>query len=145
MLLSHITRVISIVLIIGLALPIQAETDPDSLFQQAQASFDAEQYQTALSQIEQAVALVPGNSSYHHLLGKCYGRLAKQANPLTALSLAKKTRKALEKAVELDGNNVDALQDLMKYYQQAPGFLGGSKDKAAKIQERLETIETAPG
>ncbi|HEY5573594.1 MAG TPA: hypothetical protein VIK64_11315, partial [Anaerolineales bacterium] len=76
---------------------------------------------------------------------KCYGRLAEQSNFLAAYSLAKKTRKALERAVELDGNNVNALQDLMEYYRQAPGFLGGSKEKAAKIQERLETINTAPG
>ena len=145
MLLSLTNRVIIIILLTGLVPTIRAETDPDSLFQQAQASYDAAQYQAALAKIEQAVALAPDNSSYHHLLGKCYGRLAEQSNPLTAFSLAKKTRKSLERAVELDRNNINALKDLMQYYRQAPGFLGGSQKKADKIQEILDASDIAPG
>ena len=121
------------------------ETDPGDLFQQAQASYEAAQYQSSLAQIQQAIALDPDNSSYYHLLGKCYGRLAEHANPLLAYSLAKKTRKALEKAVELDGRNIRALQDLMQYYLQAPGFLGGGQQKAEKIQKILKDIETSKG
>ena len=143
--LKCIGQIIVVSLLAGLVLTCRAETEAEKLFQQAQASYDAEQYDSALTKVQQAVAMVPDNSSFQHLLGKCYGRLAEQSNFLAAYSLAKKTRKALERAVELDGNNVNALQDLMEYYRQAPGFLGGSKEKAAKIQERLETINTAPG
>ena len=143
--LKCIGQIIVVSLLAGLVLTCRAETEAEKLFQQAQASFDAAQYQAALAKIEQAVALAPDNSSYHHLLGKCYGRLAEQSNPLTAFSLAKKTRKALERAVELDRNNINALKDLMQYYQQAPGFLGGSKKKADKIQEILEANDIAPG
>ena len=141
-----VVRIIFLIAVTGLMqTPRAEETDPDNLFQQAQVSYEAARYQSALTQIQQAVALDPANSSYYHLLGKCYGRLAEHANPLLAYILAKKTRKALEKAVELDGHNVSALQDLMQYYLQAPGFLGGGQHKAEKIQKILKDIETSQG
>ena len=36
-----------------------------------------------------------------------------------------------EKSVELDGKNLEAINDLFSYYLEAPGFLGGGLDKAA--------------
>jgi hypothetical protein len=54
--------------------------------------------------------------------------------------MAKKTRKEFEKAVELDEKNYNALEDLMQYYLEAPGFLGGSKKKANEIEKRLNQI-----
>jgi len=132
-------------LIMNMVQPARADTTADGLRQQAEASYSAGDYQSALDRIQQAVALEPANSGFQHLLGKCYGRLAERANPLSAYSLAKKTRAALEKAVELDSSNVEALKDLMEYYRQAPGFLGGSKEKANQIQQKLADIQTSPG
>jgi hypothetical protein len=42
--------------------------------------------------------------------------------------------------VELEPHNVAALTDLMKYYKQAPRFLGGSARKAEEISNRLEKL-----
>jgi TolA-binding protein len=39
-------------------------------------------------------------------------------------------RAEFERAVALDGNNVSARSDLTEYYLEAPGFLGGDKNKA---------------
>jgi hypothetical protein len=33
----------------------------------------------------------------------------------------------------------------MQYYQEAPGFLGGSKKKAEEISERLKTLPRNSG
>ncbi|MCZ6525509.1 MAG: hypothetical protein O6928_02975 [Gammaproteobacteria bacterium] len=114
-----------------------AEPDADFLFNQAQALYDMNDYEHALTPIKQAVSLAPEESDYHHLLAKCYGKLAENSNWFKALSLARKTHSSLEKAVNLDRNNVSALKDLMKYYRQAPGFLGGDKDKADEIERFL--------
>ncbi len=123
---------------------VAAKIAPDTLFRQALENYQAKQYEVALEQIQQAIEMAPEVSNYHHLLGKCYGRLAEKSNFLQAISLTKKTRKALEKAVELDQSNISALRDLMEYYRRAPGFLGGSKEKAAKI-ERMLTENELPG
>ena len=54
---------------------------------------------------------------------------------------AEKSKESLERAVELDPENVAALTDLMKYYKRAPGFLGGSDEKAREISKRLEKLK----
>jgi tetratricopeptide (TPR) repeat protein len=45
--------------------------------------------------------------------------------------------------VELDTSNVDARSDLAEYYLEAPGFLGGSKDKARAQAEQLATYNAS--
>ena len=74
--------------------------------------------------------LDPQNSSYHLWLGRAMGRKAEEANPFTAFRLARKVKTEFERAVALDGNNLSARSDLSEYYLEAPGFLGGDKNKA---------------
>lgn len=97
-------------------------------------------YAGAARAFERAVAQAPGVAAYHRALGRAYGRLAEDANWLTAISLARKTRASLERAVELDGTDVRALSDLRDYYAQAPSFLGGGKDRAKRIARRIERL-----
>ena len=118
-----------------------AQDDAVLFFKQAQTSYDAGQYSETLSFIKQAVNLDPEQSDYHHLLGNCYGKLAENSNWFKAVPLAKKTHRSLERAVELDSENIGALQDLMQYYRIAPGFLGGNKDKANEIERILAGVE----
>jgi tetratricopeptide (TPR) repeat protein len=118
-----------------------SETEIETSFEQGIAFFKKEHYSTAKDIFEKLVALEPQNSNFHHWLGKCYGRIAETASWLKAISLAKKTRKEFEMAVELDEKNFDALEDLIQYYLEAPGFLGGSKKKAKEIENRQKHIE----
>jgi tetratricopeptide (TPR) repeat protein len=39
----------------------------------------------------------------------------------------------------LDPDNLDARDDLLEYYLQAPGFLGGGKDKARALVEEIRS------
>ena len=90
---------------------------------------------------ERAVAAGPDSSRLHHWLGKAYGRRAETSNPLFAPGLASKARQSFEKAVSLDGKNIEAINDLFSYYIEAPGFLGGGLDKAAGLTKRIEAID----
>ncbi|MGY8815763.1 MAG: tetratricopeptide repeat protein [Gammaproteobacteria bacterium] len=117
-----------------------SETEIGTSFEQGTALYEKEDYYSAKDIFEKLVALEPKNSDLHHWLGKCYGRIAETASWIKAMSMAKKTRKAFEKAVALDEKNIDALEDLMQYYLEAPGFLGGSKKKANEIEKRLNQI-----
>jgi tetratricopeptide (TPR) repeat protein len=98
-------------------------------------------YKKSAEFFERAVAAAPGNSGLHHWLGKAYGRRAETSNPLFAPGLASKARQSFEKAVELDGSNGEAVNDLFSYYLEAPGFLGGGLDKAANLATRIKTID----
>jgi len=86
---------------------------------------------------EAAAKLDPKNSQYYLWLGRAYGREAQQANVLRQPGLAKKTRTAWERSIELDPENLDARSDLIQYYVQAPGFLGGSTAKALEQAEEI--------
>ncbi len=84
----------------------------------------------AVDHFEKAVSLNPRSSEYYDWLGKAYGTQAENASKLKQAFLAKKTKSAWEKAIALDPDNIGAREDIIQYYLLAPGFLGGSKDKA---------------
>jgi tetratricopeptide (TPR) repeat protein len=92
--------------------------------------FQLELWDNSMHMAEKALALDPQNSSYHLWLGRAMGRKAEDANPFTAFGLARKVKIEFERAVALDANNLPARSDLSEYYLEAPGFLGGDKNKA---------------
>ena len=113
----------------------------EELYRQAELEYRERNYDEAVTLLQQAITEAPAVARYHHLLGKCFGRMAQTAGPFRALSLATSTRREFEKAVELDGENIEALQDLMEYYREAPGFLGGSREKADEIAKKLARLQ----
>jgi tetratricopeptide (TPR) repeat protein len=117
-----------------------ADTD-DEQFLRGKDYYYAGEYEAAIRAFTEATATAPEISAYHHWLGRSYGQLAKNSGLLRAYSLSRKTREALEHAVELDNENTEAMTDLIKYYEQAPSFLGGGQEKAEKLRNRLEELE----
>lgn len=79
---------------------------------------------------EKAVKLNPNSSTYWDWLGRAYGNQAATVSKFRLPFLAPKVKGAFERAVALDPNNIDAREDVIQYYLRAPGFLGGSKQKA---------------
>jgi tetratricopeptide (TPR) repeat protein len=103
------------------------------------------EFKKASEVYEQAVAADPANAEYEHWLAKAYGKRAETSSPFTAPGLASKARQHFEKAVELNPKDKDAISDLFEYYLQAPGFLGGGLDKAARIAESIGALDPAEG
>ena len=100
-------------------------------------------YKAAAASFRQAIEAAPQDSSLHHWLGKCYGRIAENGNWFTALSHAGKTLKQFRKAVELDADNYEALRDLIDYLETAPAFMGGNRPEAKDLRRRLEVLRYA--
>jgi tetratricopeptide (TPR) repeat protein len=111
----------------------------------AKTYFETQQHDAAIASAERAVALEPQNSVYHEWLGKVYGEKAEHAGMFSGLSLAKKTRREFEKAVELDGRNFSARQALIEFDCSAPGIVGGGEDKAAPHIAKLASMDAAEG
>ncbi len=103
------------------------------------------QYDAAVSSAEKAVAINPKNSDYHRWLGEAYGAKADHASMLSAYSLARKTQKEFQAAVDLDAHNFDAQQDLIEYDCTAPGMVGGGEEKAQPLIEKLMAMDPAEG
>jgi tetratricopeptide (TPR) repeat protein len=87
-------------------------------------------YEQAIVWLEKAVKLDDGNSNYHLWLGQAYGIKAQRAGLLKKGSAAKHVQREFERAVALNPDNLEARFGLLQFYQMAPGFMGGSKDKA---------------
>jgi tetratricopeptide (TPR) repeat protein len=95
--------------------------------------------------LEKAAALAPDSSEIHLWLGRAYGRRAETSNLLSAPGHASRARQYFEKAAQLDPHNLEAQSDLLEYYLEAPGFLGGGLDKAAATAAQMGRINPAEG
>lgn len=82
---------------------------------------------------ERAVKMNPKSAVYYDWLGRAYGTQARGASIFRLPSLARKTKAALETALALDPDNLDVRDDLLVFYGQAPGFVGGSREKAREM------------
>ena len=107
------------------------------------AYFSMGDWDHGISACEKAVALEPHNSRYHMWLGRIYGEKADGSNFFSAASLAGKVRTEFETAVRLDPNNVDARSDLGEFYLEAPGIVGGGRDKAEAQVQVLAALDPA--
>jgi tetratricopeptide (TPR) repeat protein len=90
-------------------------------------------YKTAIDDLGKAVQLEPGVSDHYLWLGRAWGRRAETSVFFMAVKYASETRKNFEKAVQLNPANMEAVNDLLSFYLDAPGFLGGGVDQATKL------------
>ena len=119
-----------------------APQDPSLHYWLARSSYELGIYDTAVRAAEDACRLNPQSSDFQMWLGRAYGR---KAEIESSFFLARKTRRALETAVKLDGNNIAARRNLAEYYTEAPWFLGGSKDKARQQVDAIAALNPLEG
>src|SRR5258708_39099160 len=93
----------------------------------------------AVHECQLAASSDPASSDNQLWLGRAYGFKASHANPLSALSLAVKVRLAFERAVQLDPENIHAINDLGEFYVGAPSLVGGGLDKARALAARMQS------
>ena len=107
------------------------------------AYFSLGQWDRGIANCEKAVALAPNNSDFHLWLGRIYGQKADKSPFMIAAGLARRVRDEFEAAVRLSPQNVDARTDLAEFYLEAPGLVGGGRDKAEKQANSLRRLDPA--
>ena len=107
--------------------------------------YELRDYSRAMSSLERATQLAPDRSEYHDWYGKASGRRAQEANPFSAFSLARKTHRAFQTAVQLAPTNIEAQRDLIRYLLNAPGFLGGGEQESLKQIQALSVVDAVDG
>lgn len=126
----------------------EAATDPNNgeiHLLLAMSYYEMQRHDEAVNSAERAVATDPKNSRYHEWLGRAYGAKAEHASWFSALSLARKTRKEFETAVQFDSMNFSARQALVEYDCSAPGIAGGGEDKAQREIREIAALDAAEG
>jgi tetratricopeptide (TPR) repeat protein len=116
-------------------------SDAESYNLLCRAYFSLEDWNRAIAAGEKAVSLDPGNSRYHLWLGRGYGEKADKSNFLSATGLAGKLRGEFETAVQLSPNDAEARTDLAEFYLEAPGIMGGGRERAEAQAERLLPLD----
>jgi tetratricopeptide (TPR) repeat protein len=121
----------------------RSPTDAESYNLLCRAYFMLDEWDRGIAACEHAKNLDPQNSLYFLWLGRIYGEKADRAGFLSAAGLAKKVRTNLERAVALNPKSWDARTDLAEFYLEAPGIVGGGKDKAREQAEALMPLNPA--
>jgi tetratricopeptide (TPR) repeat protein len=117
--------------------------DAESYNLLCRAHFMLEEWDRAIAACDRAVLLEPQNSRYHLWLGRAYGEKADRAGFLSAAGMVKRVHGEFERAVELDPKSWEARTDLAEFYLEAPGMVGGGKDKARAQAQQLMSLKPA--
>src|SRR5712692_138725 len=120
-----------------------APNDAESYNLLCRAYVALEDWNRGIAACEKAVSLDPGNSRYHLWLGRSYGEKADKSNFLSAAGLAGKLRKDFETAVQLSPNDAEMRTDLAEFYLEAPGIVGGGRDRAEAQAQQLDALDPA--
>jgi tetratricopeptide (TPR) repeat protein len=107
------------------------------------AHFELGAWDAGIPACEKAVALDANNGLYHLWLGRSYGEKADRVSFFSAAGLAKKVRTEFERAVQFSPNSWQTRTDLAEFYLEAPGIVGGGKDKARAQAESLMPLNPA--
>jgi tetratricopeptide (TPR) repeat protein len=120
----------------------QQPQDPRLYHWLSRCFLELSDYERAVADAERAVKLEPRNAEYHLWLGRAYGRKADRAR---SFWLARKVRREFEESVRLDPANIEARSDLLEFYTEAPGIVGGGKEKAREQAEAIAALDPLEG
>jgi len=121
----------------------RAPDDAGSFNLLCRAYFMMDEWDRGIQACEHARNLDPQNSLYQLWLGRIYGEKADRAGFFSAAGLVRKVRSSFERAVELDPKSWEARTDLAEFYLEAPGIVGGGKDKAREQAQQLLALNPA--
>lgn len=102
-------------------------------------------WESALKHAERCVAAEPNNARYQYAWGAANGLAALRSGVLSKFGHAKKCLAAYQRAAELDPQNLQYHWALLNYYQQAPGFAGGSVELAYAQAAEIAKIDPMSG
>ena len=119
--------------------------DAEIRFYLGKAYLKVQDWKAAVNELEKAVEIEPANARYHQWLGRACGERASRAFITTAYSMAKQVVKEFETASRLAPNDMSIRFDLLEYYMEAPGIVGGGRDKAEALARTIAGIDKRNG
>jgi tetratricopeptide (TPR) repeat protein len=99
----------------------------------------------AVDWFEKAVKRNDQSALYHYWLGNALGDEAQKASKIRQPFLARRVKAEFERAVQLDPKSIDAREGLIEFYSIAPGFMGGSMDKAREQANEIVKLDPMRG
>ena len=119
--------------------------DPEIRFWLGKSYIKIRKWGDGVKEMESAVELRPANAKYHLWLGRASGFHAEHSSFIRAPFRARRVLEEFEKARDLAPDDLDVRFDLLEYYLNAPGFLGGGKDKAETEADIISKLNPRKG
>jgi tetratricopeptide (TPR) repeat protein len=121
----------------------QNPTDKALRVWQGKTFMKLRRWDDAIAQFQKAVEFAPKDGMAHLWLGRAYGRKAEHA--LIGLGPARRTRAEFETALQLSPESVEVRFDLLAFYLEAPGLIGGGRDKAEAQAQAVANLSPRLG
>jgi tetratricopeptide (TPR) repeat protein len=99
----------------------------------------------AVREMEKATQIEPANALYRLWLGRACGYLADHTTKIFAFGRAKRVIREFEAASKLAPKNLDIRFDMLDFYLQAPGIVGGGADKAKEEVQKIAKLDPHQG
>jgi tetratricopeptide (TPR) repeat protein len=105
-------------------------SEAETAYKLGRAAIAQDDYEEATRRLERAVALQDTNADYHYWLGRAVYEAAPFASKLKMVGMARRVKQEWERAYALNAEHIDSRASLAEFYAMAPGFMGGSEQKA---------------
>ncbi len=119
--------------------------DPEPWIRRAIAAMAARDYDAGVAAADSARALAPDRAAVQLVVGQAYLSHARDRPGLGAIGRVKQGRAAVERAIVLDPDNLDARATLLQFLLQAPRIVGGSRDGARAQAREIERRDPRRG
>ena len=121
------------------------QSELDEYLQKCREEIQQQRAQEAIAWGEKAIALAPASAEAHFQLALAYDLKLQQSSGIGRLSPAKKYKSALEKAIELNPENLPARNCLFDYLLEAPGIAGGGVAEAKAQAKEIAKLDMKAG
>ena len=121
------------------------KNDPKAMYYRGRLEYALGNSGRAVDWFEKAVKRNDTSAVYHLWLGNALGDEAQKASKLRQPFLARRVKGEFERAVALDPKSIDAREGLVGFYSVAPGFMGGSMDKARDQANEILKLDVIRG
>ncbi len=118
----------------------EGSTDAEAFHLLSQVRLAEKNASEAVKWSEKATKIDASRAEYFSQLGAALGTRMNEVGFMQQAMLAGKLKKAFERAVELNPNDVGGLMGLSRYYSRAPEIAGGSKVKAKELARRVREL-----
>ena len=121
------------------------KSDANALFYMGRIAEEKDNFNEAVDWYEKALKLNDTSATYHFWLGSATGALAQRASKFKQPFLARKVKAEFERASQLDPKMLEPRRGLVDFYTMAPGFMGGSTEKAHQQAAEMKKLHPYQG
>jgi tetratricopeptide (TPR) repeat protein len=118
--------------------------NPEALYYLGWLTLNSD-YEKAIEYLENAIHLNGVIAKYHLMLGNAFGIKAQRAGIFAKMGAASNCKEQYLTAISLDAKLTEARVNMIEFYLQAPGIVGGSVEKAAAQADTIKQYDPYAG